>query len=58
MLLEYLAPVESQEPAENGEQGSFEMDGRWAGEEEIAPDLGSNVTQIPRNRFSHWHHPQ
>ncbi len=41
----YLVSVESQGPTENGEWGNFEMDGRGAGEEEIAPDLGSSVTQ-------------
>jgi hypothetical protein len=47
--LEYLASVESQEPPENGEDGSFEMDGRATGEENIAPDIGSNVT--PNSRY-------
>jgi hypothetical protein len=47
VLLEYLSSIESQEPPENGDQGSSEMYGKWAREEEIAPDLGSNGTEIP-----------
>jgi hypothetical protein len=41
----YLASFESQRPTENGERGSFEMDVWGAGEDEIALDLGSSVTQ-------------
>lgn len=45
MPFKYLTSFESQRPTENGERGSFEMDVWGAGEDEIALDLGSSVTQ-------------